>query len=182
MHIHQLQIAHDSIQDRLLLRVSTQANEEFRVWLTRRFVHLLWPHLVGALSLTPEPLLTPTAAHANAADAAVKPPETPSFDQPFREGNPNFPLGSTPLMANEANFDKLADGGLRLTLREARERSLQVQLTADLLTAFCSMLRAASEQAEWKLALDYAKAPEAGNTAAEPAMPVAVADKPRLLH
>ncbi len=181
MQIHQLQIAHDSLQDRLLLRLSTQANEEFRVWLTRRFVRVIWPHLVGALTLKPEPLVTPPAQNA-ASDEGTAAPEPPSFDQPFREENPTFPLGSAPLMASEATFDKLSDGALRLTLREVRERSVQVHLSGELLTAFCSMLRAASDKAEWNLALEYEKAPEPAPAEAEKPAAMVVPDKPRLLH
>jgi tRNA 5-methylaminomethyl-2-thiouridine biosynthesis bifunctional protein len=44
MQIRQLQVACDHLQDRLLLRVATQADEEYRIWLTRRFLRDLWPH------------------------------------------------------------------------------------------------------------------------------------------
>ena len=51
MQIRQLQVACDHLQDRLLLRVATQADEEVRIWLTRRFLRDLWPHLAYTLSL-----------------------------------------------------------------------------------------------------------------------------------
>ncbi len=49
MNIHQLQLAFDAAEDRLLFRLSTTAGEEFRVFLTRRFVKMLWPHLVRTM-------------------------------------------------------------------------------------------------------------------------------------
>ena len=50
MSIHQLQIAFDAVQDRLVLRVATTANEEIRAHLTRRFVREIWPHLMRVLN------------------------------------------------------------------------------------------------------------------------------------
>ncbi len=41
MQIRQIQVARDALQDRLTLRISSQADEEFRVWLTRRFLREL---------------------------------------------------------------------------------------------------------------------------------------------
>ncbi|MCG2578127.1 hypothetical protein LZ012_14120 [Dechloromonas sp. XY25] len=148
MQVRQLQIAHDALQDRLVLRVATQADEEFRVWLTRRFLRELWPHLAKLL------------AHSNssaplAADIEAMPAPA-SFEQPFQDDKATYPLGSNPLLTSEIKVDTLSDGGYHLTFREGRERSFELGLTPDLLQAFCAMLRAGAEQAQWGLALDYA--------------------------
>lgn len=143
MQIRQLQVAHDSIQDRLLIRVATQANEEYRVWLTRRFLAKLWPVLAGKL------LAAPAAAPAGNAG------EQPSFSEPFRDDEATYPLGATPLLSSEIKFDVMADGSFTLLFREGRERSFQLNLNADLLQALCAMLRAGAAQAEWQLVLDY---------------------------
>jgi hypothetical protein len=148
MQVRQLQIAHDALQDRLVLRVATQADEEFRVWLTRRFLSELWPHLAKLLG----------HAHSNAPLAADVDaiPTPPSFEQAFQDDKATYPLGSNPLLTSEIKVDTLADGSLHLTFREGRERSFELGLTPDLLQALCSMLRAAAEQAHWGLDLDYA--------------------------
>lgn len=146
MQIRQLQIASDHLQDRLLLRVATQADEEYRVWLTRRFLRELWPHLAGLLGK----LTTPAPAMVEEEVA-----EQASFEQPFSDDNVTYPLGSSPLLTSEIKFDTLSDGNFSLTFREGRERSFQLGLTPDLLQALCAMLRAGAEQAQWNLALDY---------------------------
>ena len=46
MKLHQLKIDFNAEQDRLLMLVSTDDGAEVRMWLTRRFVKLLWPLLV----------------------------------------------------------------------------------------------------------------------------------------
>jgi len=153
MQIRQLQIANDHLQDRLVLRVATQADEEYRVWLTRRFLRELWPHLAALLGKVSTP--APTMAE-------VEVTEQPSFEQPFSDDNATYPLGSSPLLTSEIKFDSLSDGNFSLTFREGRERSFQLGLTPDLLQALCAMLRAGAEQAQWDLALDYAAPPEPG--------------------
>lgn len=164
MQIRQLQVACDHLQDRLLLRVATQADEEVRIWLTRRFLRDLWPHLAGLLGQQPAPL--PLAAEAAPAGTA-------SFEQPFRDDKATYPLGATPLLTSEIKFDTMSDGSFNLTFREGRERSFLLPLTPDLLQMLCAMLRAGAEQAQWNLALDYAT-PEA--IAPTPG------DRPSLLH
>lgn len=157
MQVRQLQIAHDALQDRLVLRVATQADEEFRVWLTRRFLRDLWPHLAK--------LLTHARNSAPLAADVAAIPAPPSFEQPFQDDKATYPLGSNPLLTSEIKVDTLADGGYHLTFREGRERSFELGLTPDLLQAFCAMLRAAAEQAQWNLSLDYAPAePSPGAT------------------
>lgn len=154
MQIRQLQVANDSVQDRLVVRISSQSNEEIRVWITRRFLNTVWPHFAGRLQT-----LQSSATPASNAD----PLEEGSFEQPFLEENPTYPLGSTPLLASELSFDNLPDGTLRLTFREARERSFQFNLDSNLLRVFCAMLRASADKAEWSLSLDYQSAPASGH-------------------
>lgn len=156
MQIRQLQVACDHLQDRLLLRVATQADEEVRIWLTRRFLRDLWPHLAGLLDQQPAPL-APLAAATDALPAEAPPIEAPSFEQAFRDDKATYPLGATPLLTSEIKFDTMSDGSFNLTFREGRERSFLLPLTPDLLQMLCAMLRAGAEQAQWNLALDYAE-------------------------
>ena len=148
MQVSQLQVSHDSVQDRLLLRIGTQANEEIRVFLTRRFVRELWAPLTAMLT-----------GHLGANRPLPAAPEeasaSASFDEPFRDNNPTFPLGSTPLLVGEAALDPAGEGQCRLILREIRERAVTLNLNAELAQVLCSMLRAATAHANWNLDLDY---------------------------
>jgi hypothetical protein len=159
MQIRQLQVACDQRQDRLLLRISTQEDEEYRIWLTRRFLRELWP-LLSRLARN-EAATTPLVGEIPADDPA-------SFDQPFSEENATFPLGSTPLLSSELKVDTLADGAFDLTFREGRERSFQLSLNIELLQTLCAMLRAGAEHAQWNLTLDDALEP----TSATPAIDI----------
>ena len=46
MRLHQLKIDYAAEQDRLLMLIAASEKVEVRMWLTRRFVKLLWPLLV----------------------------------------------------------------------------------------------------------------------------------------
>ena len=41
----QIQIRFAPVEDRLLMRLSTDDGAEFRFWLTRRYVRIMWPIL-----------------------------------------------------------------------------------------------------------------------------------------
>ena len=46
MKLRQLKIDFNPEQDRLLMQLSTSDGAEMRLWMTRRYVKLLWPVLV----------------------------------------------------------------------------------------------------------------------------------------
>lgn len=151
MSIHQLQVAFDAVQDRLVLRVATTANEEIRAHLTRRFVREIWPHLMRVLNGHLGG--TVPAGEGPAADQARKGDGT--FNEPFKDDKLTRPLGNSPLMVAECQIEAPAPGRCRLVLREPRERSLTLDLDKSLMEIFCSMLRAAVNVADWGLTLDY---------------------------
>lgn len=189
MSVRQIQVTNDSVQDRLILRIGTSNNEEIRVFLTRRFLRDIWPHM--AAMLTGHLAATRFLPSGDAADQSLDQsgPESGSesdpelaalastapdaestrFDQAFQDDNPTYPLGATPLLATEAVLEASGDGSASLTLREARERSFKLSLNAELLQALCAMLRAANEHAEWNLGLDYNPPAKTASALAAPA-------------
>ena len=170
MSVRQIQVANDSVQDRLILRIGTSANEEIRVFFTRRFLRDIWPHLAGMLtghlaasSFVPEEPNSEFGSESDSesgsesASEAAEQSGTQStrFDQAFQNDNPTYPLGAKPLLATEAILEASGEGSASLTLREGRERSFKLSLNDELLQALCAMLRAANEHAGWDLSLDY---------------------------
>lgn len=154
MQIRQLQVAHDGQEDRLLLRIATQADEEIRAWITRRFLRELWTPLVTLLL---DHLAVPAALEDDAESAAP----AGHFDEPFHEEQAIYPLGRAPLLVSEVKMEATGPKGVRMTLREGRERSFAMHLNGELVQALCAMLRATSQQAGWDLSLEYGTAPAA---------------------
>ena len=163
MQIKQLQVSAEPLEDRLLLRISTTAQEEIRVFFTRRFLRELWPALMGML------FSHLTAATTEPAER-VSPEDAPSFDKPYQNDDPIFPLGTAPLLPAELTLTPAGPGQCTVLLLEHKQRSISVNLNSELFQALCSMLRAASEQAGWDLSLDYA-APQQAPLAEDKAPP-----------
>ena len=52
--LHQLTLTFDPVEDRMLLRIGTAENTEYHLWLTRRFIKVLWEALMKTLDRTIE--------------------------------------------------------------------------------------------------------------------------------
>lgn len=175
MNIHQLQLAFDAGEDRLLLRLSTTAGEEFRVFLTRRFVKILWPHLLGTLE-------SAVVAKAPAIEARrevlafehEKAVRETDFSKPFAEPagttQQRFPLGERPFVAIHGQLRVNAPGAYKMVLNPGEGRGVEIGLDERLLHSFCQLLESAARAAEWDLAFfaPPAVAPEEPPAAAPP--------------
>lgn len=165
MNIHQLQVAFDAAEDRVLFRLSTTAGDEYRVFLTRRFVKLLWPHLQRGLEskvavTTPAPEARREVL-AFEHDRAIREAD---FSRPFAEARTetprNFPLGDKPIVATQGNLRMERTGAYKLTLNPAQGRGVEIGLDDRLMHSFCRLLEAAVRTAQWDIELP-GHAPEA---------------------
>ena len=155
MTIHQLQVAFDAVQDRLLFRLTTTAQEEFRIFLTRRFVRALWPMLVKAIE-------SKIAVKAPAAEARrevlafehEKAVRETDFKTPFREpaaeAPRQFPLGAAPYLAVKGNV-RLEGGAYKLALNPAEGQGIEIGLDDRLMHSLCRLIEQAACSAEWDL-------------------------------
>jgi len=144
--LHQINVAYIAKEDRLLLRVSTRAGDEYRVWLTRRLTRLLLDVLRRQME-----------KHGGAPRLAAS-GETRRM---FKEGAMNrsyesdhggsFPLGEQGILA--ARIQASAADADRLSLQLLPEGEQGVTLTLDktLLYLFFNVLTQGIEQAQWNL-------------------------------
>ena len=51
--LHQLTLTYSAKQDRLMLRISTKEQNEYQLWLTRRFIRAFWKGLLEAIERDP---------------------------------------------------------------------------------------------------------------------------------
>ena len=174
MQIAQLQVAFDPRADRLLMRIASQANEEFRVALTRRLVKALWPHLQRMLEshlAVTSPAESP-AAQPDTTSQPAEPAEPPqpneasaagagTYSEPFDDSKLTHPLGNEPVLAMESRLQPRKGPICRVMLGEVRARQVTFDCDRELMLALCAMIRATVEKAEWNLDLDaLAKPPE----------------------
>lgn len=164
MQIRQIQVANNALEDRLHLRIATQDHEEIGVFITRRLLRELWHPLMTLL-------LERMSTQQSPAVTSQRSASSPSFDQPFSNENPRFPLGETPLLASEVNLEMTSPELVKLTFREGQSRNISLSLDNDLMHAFCAMLRTAAEQAAWDLPLEYTTQRPTPSLATTPSTP-----------
>jgi hypothetical protein len=179
--IHQMQVAFDAHADRLLLRVRTTGAELYAVWLTRRMVAQMLPHLrrtlarTGVAAVAPQALPVPEARQMLEQAVLQRPLPGADFQQPFADGDARLPLGPEPLLPAQADMTPLAGGALQVALADGRGQRIELNLPHDTATALLRLVETALAQADWNLG-----AAPAGSAAAP--QPPADAGPPRLLN
>lgn len=153
-----MQLRFDPTADRLLWQLRTFGGELFAVWLTRRLMRRLWPHLheqvtrSGIKQLMPHATVTPEAREMLSQAARDRPLPNAQFDKPFDTTAVARPLGAEPLLP--ALF-KLSPGpqsqGITLELQEDPGRRMTLQLSDDLATALVRLIEQALPEADWSL-------------------------------
>lgn len=152
--LHQLTMSYVPEQDRILFRLSTKDKKEYRLWLTRRFVYVLW----GALKQT----FASNTALAKIVDSEVKDAvlgmqhqeavQKTDFDTPPIKDVTDATSNTGPLLVTGGKVhpgEKLT----ALTFKTADGSDVNFNLNEQLLHAFCHLLVTTSARAEWKLDL-----------------------------
>lgn len=183
MNIHQLSVHHEERQDRLLLRLNTKDQQEFRFWLTRRMTLRLLPAIektavrlestqpgVAATDAPAQHLLTELKRDAFLQQA--------DFATPFDNHAKQWPLGADPLLITDAHLTIKPGGALEMAFEDksdaAQVKSCQLHLQVSLVHGMVHLIRQASEKAEWGLLGTTAIATEAS--------PVSTSETPRYAH
>ena len=183
MNIHQLSVHHDERQDRLLLRLNTKDQQEFRFWLTRRMTLRLLPAIqqstvrlesaqpgVAATDAPAQHLLTELKRDAFLQQA--------DFATPFETRATQWPLGAEPLLITDAHLTIKPGGALEMAFEDKSDvtqvKSCQLHLQVSLVHGMVHLIRQASEKAEWGLLGTSAITTEA--------CPAATSEPPRYAH
>lgn len=174
--LQQFSASYVSGQDRLLLRVRSSDDAEFRFWITRRYLALLWPMLMKMADAfsgrkAPGDPLTRSAlaelAHGEAVGKA-------DFGSAYQDGS-LFPLGEEPILLARITVKPLAGNTQTLSLLPQQGQGINLELDEKLVHVLARLLQEAANAAEWGLNLRVI--PGSGAT---PEATTAAA--PRLLH
>lgn len=163
MKIHQFQASYLIEQDRVLVRFNTHSGEELRLWLTRRLVKNLFPHIIQAATTLPDApaQLTSHDGADHLALAQFRKQESlqqADFNTPFKTEAAVLPMGAAPLLATTVHITPCEGGALRIGFEEkipdrAEMRSFEVTLDPPLLHGFMHLLELALQHADWGLQL-----------------------------
>ena len=187
MDIHQLSVNYIQEQDRILVRINTTANEELRLWFTRRLSLSLMPmvqRIVAEWVATQETVKSPLTTSAATADEQTKAMladfkreeslQKSDFQTPYKAPNA-LPLGAEPLLVTEISVTPLPSGQLQMAFNEKlpldngqphpNPRGFRVALEQKLVHGFVHLLQKAIAASQWSAGSD------AATHMAEPALP-----------
>jgi hypothetical protein len=175
MKIHQIQIRHDESEDRLLLRLSTTDNNEFRFWLTRRFVKRLWAMLVQMLEWDQavrqqvDPETRRTVLDIQHEGFSQQANYAKKFEESTQEVPRSLPLGEAPAVLAKAKGKKGERGSQLLSLYPQQGQGIDMTLDTKLLHIFSRLLRQAVAKTDWDMNLALHGAKESTEPAQEAA-------------
>jgi len=141
--------------DRLLLRVSTTDKTEYQLWLTRRFVGVLWSALIRVLEIEPA-AKTGSQPAAKKAVIAMEHEEAVSaadFNHRHDEGNKNLTSETGPLLVVGGSVRPGKKGLTQLILQTQNGAEINVTLNKNLTHALCKLLVETTAKADWGMGL-----------------------------
>ena len=170
--IHQIQMAYQPLEDRILMRVSSTERAEFRFWMTRRYVRLLWTVLLKLLERDPVAAVYGDEKtrrtlvgfqHENVVRGG-------QFNQPFEKGAGALPLGETPVLLSRISGKPGEGGNQILSFHPESGQGIDLNTDTRLLHLISKLLLDAVGQSDWdlKLAIDPDFVTQAGSERVPP--------------
>jgi hypothetical protein len=153
--LHQIQIQFVPREDRALLRIKTTDKSEFRFWMTRRYVKLLWPVVVKMLEADQQIQLQENQAAKSAVLSFQheKALQKSDFSTQFAEDSSNLPLGETPVLLARIQLKRRDDGGNVLCMHPEKGEGIELGLNEVLLHSFTKLLADAVSVSGWDVDL-----------------------------
>ena len=144
--LHQINISHNGKEDRLLLRVSTGAGDEYRIWLTRRYTGLL----MGVLNKEID--MRGGAPGVGGSEETTKMLKSGALEKKYdAEKTTNFPLGDKGVLAFRINTRNAENGNLVLEILPEDGKGITLNLNKPLLYMLHNILTQGITQANWAL-------------------------------
>ncbi|MBI1181551.1 MAG: hypothetical protein GC201_13440 [Alphaproteobacteria bacterium] len=156
--IHQMRVEFIPPEDRLLLSVISRDGMEVKLWLTRRFVRLLWPNLLKLAESTPEAAAqqSPEAKSSIMRFQHEKALAEARFGKKY-DGDKvvDRPFGEAPLLVTKGQIRRVSEPkvGNRLAFVSQDDKPITLTLDDVLLHSLCRLIREAARKAEWDLGL-----------------------------
>jgi len=156
MKLHQIRIDYEVEQDRLLMQLSTSDGQEVRLWLTRRFVKLLWPLMVKLAEEASPRIRTQADPEARKALLGMEHEEAMAradFSKPYDDSERAMPLGAEPLLLARIRTAYDSNGQPVVALHPSEGQGVTLTLDSVLVHSLCRLLQAAVAKSDWDMEL-----------------------------
>jgi len=156
--LNQINITFNPTEDRLLFRMTAGANDqlsEFRVWLTRRYVKLLWSVLKKMLEENVSEFagVTPQGRDAYMQFEQEKALKQTDFKTSYAPRDVKTPLGEEPFLATRIQVRKASKGIHTLSMQNDRGPGININMPPPLVHSIRKLLAEAVAIAQWDLNL-----------------------------
>jgi len=156
MRLHQLKIDFAAEQDRMLMLIAASEQVEVRMWLTRRFVKLLWPLLVKLAEEASPRIRSQANPEARKALLGLEHEHAVSkadFSKPYDAGTSERPLGDAPLLLARIQTGHDRNGQPIVALHPAEGQGITLSFDSVLLHSLCRLLQSAVKKSDWDMEL-----------------------------
>ena len=163
----QFDAGYNSVQDRILLRITNTAGEEYRLWLTRRFCFSMLgdfkvkvsacrlpaeeeESVVDSSSAVPDSAGSATVMQADIQQELVASQQ--DFGQAFRPGE-QFPFGEQGELVERVDLtpNGKGKGTHALSFQSVQGQALTIAVTPELLNSIFEVIERVTQQADWGL-------------------------------
>lgn len=148
--LHQIQLAYDATQDRLILTLLTNDFNEFRFWITRRMVAQLIKLLKEQLAQISDPS-TSISEREKASKQIQKETRNPTTSQ-YKTNISRHPLGEEPLLLRQFAIKGSPEGQIGVRLEAFTGQSIEFTSDASTIYALQELILKTVPQTEWGLA------------------------------
>jgi hypothetical protein len=156
MRLHQIKIDYVSEQDRLLMQLATSDANEVRLWMTRRFVKVLWPLLIKLAEEASPRIRTQADPEARLALLNLEHEEAMAradFSKPYDDATRAMPLGSEPLLLARIQTGHDSTGQPVVAMHPVEGQGVTLTFDSVLLHSVCRLLQAAVQKSDWDMEL-----------------------------
>jgi len=165
MQLKQMNVGYDRAQDRVLIRLSTDQDSEYRMWLTRRMLIGMWPGLVKLVQSTP---MARSQADPEAKKAVVEfqreqALRQATFDAPYEGDKLSPAIPGEPFLIWGIQMRPAEGGGHDINFLPREGQGVHVRLQDSMLHALVKLLQDVCRVTEWGIALEL---PVPGTSAA----------------
>jgi hypothetical protein len=157
MQLHQVNVGYDSLQDRILLRFSTNEQVEYRLWITRRLLKGLWPGLLQLLGNTPmaRQQQAPEAKQAVMAFQREQALSQTKFGKQYEGEQMAAASPGEPMLVFGLRMRPNPEGGHDIEFLPRQGAGVHIRLQDAMVHALAKLLQDAIKATDWDLKLEF---------------------------
>ena len=149
--LHQMTVSYDATEDRMLFRTNTTGGEEYRLWLTRRYVQLLMTVLNKQMGQVEQVEMKKLQATPKEQRQPAQATHKIDHDKPFQEYGAEYPLATEAILVSKINVTDHEDGTVTLGLVPAQGKGVNIRMNQQIMDQTYELLVQAVAKADWRL-------------------------------